>query len=195
MTSLTNHPLRFGLVAAALVLGAPAVASAADQHKIDVTHSSIIFKVKHFNFSYVYGRFRSFSGSFNLDDKSPNKSSVKIEVDASSVYTAEKKRDAHLRNPDFFNVKLYPKIKFVSTKVKRRGKAWYVTGNLTLHGVTKPVTAKMAFVGSGKDPWGNYRSGFTGSMKIKRSQFGMTNVMGPAGDDIELMLAFEGIKQ
>lgn len=191
-----THRIAFPAVIAALLLpGLPATAKAADQYKVDLAHSAVLFRVMHVGISPTYGRFRQLEGTFALDPKAPQKSTVSIVVDAASVYTAEKKRDAHLRSPDFFNVKQYPKIKFTSTKVTRSGKNWKVAGKLELLGVVRPVTVVMAQVGEGKDPWGGYRAGFEGSLTISRSAFGMTKLMNLADDEVRLTLAFEGIKQ
>ncbi len=199
MRSLPADPhrlMRLGLPAVALLgVAFAGEARAADSHRIDPGHSAIIFKVKHLNIGYTYGRFRTFAGSFTLDRAAPKRSSVKVEIDANSVYTADKKRDKHLQSPDFLNVKRYPKISFVSAKVRRSGNKWHVTGKLTLHGTTKIVKIGMAMVGAGKDPYGGHRVGFEGQLRIKRTQFGMTKMVGPAGDEIVIILAFEGIKQ
>ena len=183
------------IVAGVIGTGLPAAAGAADKYKIDLSHSAVIFRVMHLGIAPTYGRFRQLSGTFSLDAKAPHRSAVSIVVAANSVYTADKKRDAHLRGPDFFNVKQYPKISFKSSTVTRSGKQWKVAGKLELHGVVRPVTVVLAQVGAGKDPWGGYRVGFEGSFEIKRSAFGMTKMIGPASDEVRITLAFEGIKQ
>ena len=191
-----THKLALSIVVAGLLgTGLPVAARAADQYKIDLAHSVVLFRVMHLGIAPTYGRFRQLSGTFSLDAKAPHRSAVSIVVEAKSVYTADKKRDAHLRSPDFFNTKQYPKISFKSTKVTRTGKRWKVAGKLELHGVARPVTVVMEQVGGGKDPWGGYRVGFEGSFKIKRSEFGMTKMIGPASDEVRITLAFEGIKQ
>lgn len=183
------------MVVGALWIGVPATVGAADVHKIDLAHSSVIFRVKHLGIAPTFGWFRQFSGTFILDEQAPHRSSVSIVVDTASVYTGDKKRDQHLRSPDFFNAKQYPKITFKSTKVARSGKRWKIAGELEMHGTVQPVTLVMAQLGEGKDPWGNYRVGFEGSVELKRSRFGMTKMIGVAGDDVRVLLAVEGIKQ
>jgi polyisoprenoid-binding protein YceI len=178
-----------------LALVAPGAAHAADTYKIDPVHSSIIFRVMHFGVAPVYGWFRQLSGSFTLDEKEPQRSSVSVVVEAASIYTGDKQRDQHLRSPDFFNVKQYPKLSFTSAKVARAGKTWTLSGKLELHGAVRPVTVELAQLGSAKDPFGKHRIGFEGKLLIRRSAFGMTKMIGPAGDEVTLLLAFEGIKQ
>lgn len=168
----------------------PAAASAAT-YKIDPAHSAVLFKTKHFGAGYTYGRFMRFTGQFELGKKN----SVELEIDASSVFTAQRKRDGHLKSPDFFNVKQFPKISFKSTKVVARGKAYTITGNLTLHGVTKQISIKAKMVGKGKNPMSKQELiGFEGSFTVKRSAYGMSKMIGVAGDAVTLMLAIEGAK-
>jgi polyisoprenoid-binding protein YceI len=183
------------LLVAAFSLGLIAVdsdARAADTYKIDGSHSSVIFKIKHFGASWFYGRFFKVEGNFTVGKKS----SVSLRVDANSVATFSKKRDKHLRGADFFNVKQFPAITFESTSVDKAGKGAYkVTGKLTLHGVTKSVNFKMSYVGSGKDPWGGFRTGYFGTLNIKRSDYGMKYMLAGLSDEVELTLAIEGVKQ
>ena len=127
------------------LLALPATARAADSYTVDPVHSTVIFKVKHFGVGFQYGSFRKVSGALVVDEAKPARSSVTLDVDAASVFTANKKRDKHLRGPDFLNVKQFPKISFISTKIRRSGKELTVKGKLTLHGVTKPVTVRMLF--------------------------------------------------
>lgn len=163
----------------------------AETYKIDPAHSTILFKTQHFGAGYTYGRFMRFTGQLETGKKS----SVALEIDASSVFTAQRKRDGHLKSPDFFNVKQFPKISFKSTKVVARGKTYTVTGDLTLHGVTKKITVKMKLVGKGKNPMSKQELiGFEGSFSIKRSAYGMSKMIGPAGDVVTLTLAIEATK-
>ncbi|MCB9554556.1 MAG: YceI family protein [Deltaproteobacteria bacterium] len=167
--------------------------SFAETWNIDPVHSAVVFKTLHFGAGYTYGMFRKFSGKIEAA-KPIGKSSVSIEIDAESVYTGEQKRDKHLRSPDFLNVKQFPKITFVSSAVRGSVKNITVSGKLTLHGTTKDVTVRLTKVGEGKDPWGNQRIGFEGTLKIKRTEYGMKKMIGPAADEIQLILAFEAIK-
>lgn len=174
-------------------LSTPALAGAAEMYQIDPEHSFVIFRAGHFGVGAVYGRFRAITGEITLDAKKPAASKVAVEIETKSVYTGNKKRDEHLSGPDFLNAKQFPKIKFESTKVAKAGKKYKVTGNLTLHGKTKPVTVAVTHMGTGKDAWGNQRAGFEGELSIKRSEWDITAMKGAVGEEIKLILAFEGV--
>jgi len=169
-------------------------AAAKETYEIDAAHSTVIFRAGHLGIGAVYGRFRAISGEFTMGKK-PADQTVKLEIDPNSVYTAVRKRDEHLKGPDFLNAKQFGTITFVSTKVKKVGKAFKVTGKLTLHGVTKTVTVTMKHLGSGKDPLGNYRAGFEGNLVINRMNYGITHMKGAVGNKIGLTIAIEGIKK
>ena len=135
------------VILASLGLGV-AAASAAETYKLDPVHSSVLFKAKHLNVADFYGRFNDFSGTVTFDNENPSKSSVNLEVKVESLDTHEAKRDQHLKSPDFFNAKQFPVIAFKSTKVEKAGADSYkVTGDFTLHGVTKPVTVEFKKTG------------------------------------------------
>ncbi len=176
-------------------LAAPGVARAGDTYKVDPVHSTAVFKALHFGAGYTYGLFRKVSGSLTVDEKKPGKSSVSIEIETASIYTANKKRDQHLQAADFLNAKQYPKISFKSTKVKKMAGGAKVTGKLSLHGVTRTVTVPMKLVGKGKDPWGNKRIGFEGSFSVKLSDHKIKGAKGAVGDEIWLTIAVEGMKK
>jgi polyisoprenoid-binding protein YceI len=142
--------------------------------KIDPSHSGIHFTVRHMVISKVRGAFERFQGTVAFDEQNPAASQVSVEIDADSIQTHEPKRDGHLRSPDFFDVAKYPKLTFESTKVEKGGDGYLVTGNLTLHGVTKPVVLDVEALGGGKDPWGNERIGFQATTSINRKDFGLT---------------------
>ena len=171
-------------------------ADAAETYKLDPAHTSIVFRVKHLDVAYVYGRFNGPTGTFELDESSPAKSSIEVQVNASDVDTAVEKRDNHLRSPDFFNAEDYPLVSFKSTSVKKLDQQTYeVTGNLTLLGKSRPITVKAHDTGAGKDPWGNFRRGFETSFKIKRSEFGMNFMLDGVSDEVVLTVSVEGIRQ
>lgn len=169
---------------------------AADALKVDPTHSFVTFRVQHLGVSHVWGRFDNPTGTIVIDDADPSKSKFEIEVKASSVDTGNEKRDGHLKNADFFNAKQFPAIAFKSTSVKSSGdNKFEVTGDLTLHGVTKPLTVTIERVGAGdKGGQFGYRAGFDTAFSIKRSDFGMTNMVGPVGDDVNLWISLEATK-
>jgi polyisoprenoid-binding protein YceI len=158
---------------AALVLAAPSFAFAAE-FEIDSAHSGAQFSVKHLMVSNVRGAFSKVTGKANIDEKDITKSSVEATIDATTVNTNEPKRDEHLRSPDFFDTAKYPTITFKSTKVEQAGQNLKVSGDLTLHGVTKPVVLDVeGFTTESKDPWGNTKRGGVATTKINRKDFGL----------------------
>jgi polyisoprenoid-binding protein YceI len=159
---------------AALVLAAPSLAFGTE-YEIDSGHSSAAFAVKHMMVSTVRGAFPKVTGSANIDEKDLTKSTIEATIDATSINTNEPKRDEHLRSPEFFDTAKYPTITFKSTKVAKAGKNLKVTGDLTLHGVTKPVVLDVeGFTTESKDPWGNFKRGGSATTKINRKDFGLS---------------------
>ena len=167
----------------------------ADQYAMDKGHTAIIFGIKHLNMSYTYGRFNDIDGQFMLDAQNAANSSFKVTIKTHSIDTGLKKRDDHLRSPDFFNANQFPVITFESTQVEAASDGYRVSGKLSLHGVTKAVTLHLQKLGEGDDPWGNYRAGFATELTIKRSDYGMTNMPEAVGDEVKLMISFEGLRQ
>lgn len=184
------------IIAAGLLglLAAPGAAQAADSFKVDASHTAVLFRVKHLGFSYTHGRFNKVSGSFSAAAGAP--SDIKIEIDAASLDSNDPKRDKHLRSPDFFNVKQFPKITFQSKTVTAKEKGSFeIKGELFLHGVKKEITVTAKHVGEGKDPWGGYRTGYELSFVIKRSEYGMKFMVGGIGDDVSVTVGVEGIRE
>ena len=177
-----------------LLMALPSSA-AADEYKIDPEHTSVVFKIGHLDVSYTWGRFNTISGNLSLNEDDPSASSITIEIDVNSIDTNNEKRDKHLRGPDFFNVKTYPKATFKSKSFKVKGDNYTVVGDFTLHGQTREVTLEVVRVGSGKDPWGGFRTGFSGELALKRSDYGIKGLIGPVADDLVLFLDVEAIKQ
>ena len=170
----------------------------AEKYIIDTkeAHAFIQFRIQHLGYSWLTGRFNTFSGSFEYDDKNPEKASVMVEIDTASVDSNHAERDKHLRGEDFLDVEKYPKAKFVSTSFSEKADGTAVLeGNLTLHGVTKPVTIDVEHVGHGQDPWGGYRRGFEGRTRIALADFDINYNLGPKSKELELMLSVEGIRQ
>lgn len=162
----------------------------ADTQSVDKVHSTILFRVKHLGASNAWGRFNDLSGKLTTDGDAVT--GVDIVVKADSVDTGNAKRDEHLKNADFFNTKQFPEITFKSTKVKKLGDdSFEATGDLTLHGVTKPVTVKLTRTGTGTNPKGAKLSGYDSSFSLKRSDFGMSNMLGGIGDDVLLTVSLE----
>jgi polyisoprenoid-binding protein YceI len=163
----------------------------AESYKVDPVHSSIVFKSKHIDTSYVFGRFNDFGGTVNVDSD-PSKMSFDVTAKVDSIDTANAKRDTHLKSPDFFSAKEFPTIQFKSTSVKSAGDNKYeVTGDMTLHGVTKPITVTIEKVGASNNPQFGDRVGFITTFKVKRSDFGMSGMTNMIGDEVELAAAFE----
>ena len=139
---------------------------------LDTTHSAVDFSVKHLMISTVKGRFATFSGSGETNADGTIKS-VAIEIDAASITTNQTQRDDHLRSADFFDTAKFPKATFVSTKITQSGNDITVIGDLTLHGVTKPVTLTGEITNVIKDPWGNQRLALNVESKINRKEWGL----------------------
>ena len=165
--------------------------SAPGEWNIDPVHSSVIFKVRHLGVCNFYGRFNKVSGSVVLDEAKPGDSKVEVTIPADSVDTNNSKRDGHLKSPDFFNAVEFPEIKFVSKTVKKDGdKRFKVDGELTLHGVTKPLSTTVELLGVA-DNRGGKVAGFDVSFSFKRSDFGMTYMLDGLSDEVAVMAGFE----
>jgi polyisoprenoid-binding protein YceI len=169
---------------------------AAEEYKIDDAHSFIQFRIQHLGFSWLYGRFNTLEGSYSYDETDPGSAKAKVSIDVASIDTNHAERDKHLRSGDFFAVKKHPKATFVGTGYKATGKdKGVLTGNLTLRGITKPVTIEVTHIGAGDDPWGGYRRGFHGVTTLTLADFGIPYDLGPSARTAELMLTIEGIRQ
>lgn len=185
------------LLSVFLVLGFSGLVQAAPEtYDIDPVHSTVEFKIRHLGISWVTGSFGTFSGTAVLDPEKPEASTVNVTVKAESVDTRNAKRDAHLKNPDFFNTEKFPELSFKSSKVEKSGENKYkVTGDFTLLGVTKPVTFEVTGTDLVDGMQGEKRRGGETTFTIKRSDFGMTKNIGPIGDEVQITLAFSGIKK
>ncbi|MAB23654.1 MAG: hypothetical protein CMK78_04675 [Pseudomonadales bacterium] len=159
-------------------------------------HASINFKISHLGYSWVYGRFNDFSGNFSWDSDKPESSAVNVSINTDSVDSNHAERDKHLRSDDFLNVAEHPTATFESTGVEMTGDdTANITGNLTLNGVTKPVVLDAKFIGEGDDPWGGYRAGFSGTTTLTLKDFDISRDLGPAAQDVELIITVEGVRQ
>ncbi|AVV37403.1 MULTISPECIES: YceI family protein [Pantoea] len=183
------------MTGAGLLLGSM-TAGAAD-YKIDKEgqHAFIQFRIQHLGYSWLYGTFKDFDGSFTFDEKNPASDKVDVTINTSSVDTNHAERDKHLRSADFLNSSKNPQATFKSTAVKKEGDELKITGDLTLNGVTKPVTLAAKMLGEGKDPWGGYRAGFEAEGEITLKDFNITKDLGPASQKVELMISVEGVRQ
>jgi polyisoprenoid-binding protein YceI len=175
---------------AALVQVTPGYAA---EYKIDLSHSFIQFKISHLGYSVLNGRFDDFAGGFTWDKAKPETAAVNVTIKAASVDSNWAERDKHIRSKDFLEVDKFPEASFKSTKYTGDASGGTLDGQLTLHGVTKPVSIKLKAVGEGKDPWGGYRAGFAGTTTIKRSDFGVDKFqLGPQSDPMDFELFIEG---
>jgi len=185
--------------AAAVPAPAPAPAAVepvSGSFQVDAVHSSLLFAVRHADASRFWGRFNGFQGRLEVDADKPEQSSIVVEVEAESVDTAHEGRDQHLRGPDFFNAKEFPRIVFESTKVERAGEGFAVTGELTMLGVTKQVRAQADYVGYSESERFGKRTGYEVRFKIQRSDFGMDYMVGAGlGDEVEIVCSLQGMAE
>ena len=191
--------MRLRSVLSAFVIGSmtlSGLAVAADNYKIDPEHGTVIYKIAHGGVGNAYGRFNKPAGAVTLDNGAPT--SIEVEIKTDNVDTANPKRDAHLKSPDFFDAKQFPSITFKSKSIKSSGDNKYdVTGDLTLHGVTKEITVPLTKTGEAdlSQMKMGYRTGWEAQVDLKRSEYGMNGLQGPVGDDVHLVISFEAVKQ
>ena len=158
-------------------------------------HAFVDFKISHLGYSYITGTFKDLDGKFSFDAAKPEDAKVEVNVRTASVFSNHAERDKHVNSADFIDVAKFADAKFVSTAVKSTGeKTADVTGDLTFHGVTKPVTFKATFNGEGKDPWGGERAGFNAKTTIDLNDFGVKGP-GPTSQTVDLDISLEGVKQ
>jgi polyisoprenoid-binding protein YceI len=159
-------------------------------------HASVNFKIKHLGYSWLMGRFDKFSGSFSYDAADLSTAKIEMLVDTTSLNTNHGERDKHVRSDDFLDVDKFGSAKFVSTSITDNGQnKLAINGTLTLHGVSKDIIIHAIKIGEGKDPWGGYRVGFSGTTKIGLADFGIPDTLGPASSHVELELHIEGIRK
>jgi len=189
-------------IAIALLVALPVLADA-DTWQIDPAHTNVEFSVRHMMISNVKGQFQKTSGTITISGNDPTSAKIDATIDATSINTRVDKRDAHLKSPAFLDVDKFPTISFKSTKVEAAGPGkWKVTGDLTLHGVTKPAVLDVESTGTPvNDPMGNTRAGASATTKIDRKDFGLTwnqpletgGVM--VGDEVAISIDVEAIKK
>lgn len=194
---------------AAVALSTFAAIASAQTYEIDPAHTSIVFRSTHAGISHIYGFFNDVKGKVVSDASDPTKSSFEATINVNSINTGVKKRDEHLKTAEFFSVKEFPEITFKSTKVEKLSEpapadvqaaegqsieSFLVTGDLTMHGVTKPITLKVYKLGETEFPTGTARVGYVTKLGVKRSEYGMTNMIGLVSDDIYLDISFEAIR-
>jgi polyisoprenoid-binding protein YceI len=196
----TSNLLR-SILAAAFVLTS-AGSAFASEWTLDPTHVTAQFSIKHLMVATVRGQFDKVSGTLNFDDKDPTKSVVDISIETKSINTREAKRDEHLRSADFFDAAGHPAITFKSTKVSKAGKNKFkVVGDLTMRGVTKPVTLDVTLTDAVKSPWGQSVRGVSASGKLNRKDWGLVWNKGLetggvlVGDEVELNIDAEFVQK
>ncbi len=184
-----NHSKRllFGALVAAMTLGF-ASSAAAQEYTIDGAHSNAYFAVGHLGIGMFQGMFLKVEGT--IDDGK----SIDLAIDTNSVFTADKKRDEHLKGPDFFNAKQFPKMTFKSKSVKKAGDKFKVTGTLTIRGVSKDITVDATRIGGGKDPWGKDRVGYWVEFKINRLDYGVSFMPDGLGKEVTVRVSVEAVK-
>jgi polyisoprenoid-binding protein YceI len=159
-------------------------------------HASINFKIKHLGYSWLTGRFDKFGGKFSYDPANISASKIEVNIDTSSINSNHAERDKHLKSDDFLDVSAFSNAKFVSESITQNADGKLaVIGELTLHGVSKTITIDAETIGEGKDPWGGYRAGFSGTTSIALTDFAIKMNLGPASTHVQLELHIEGIKQ
>ena len=171
-------------------------------YKIDPAHSEISFKIRHLMITNVTGSFTKFDGTMESDKDDFSDAKIHFEAETASITTHNEQRDGHLRSAEFFDAEQFPKVTFDSTSFQKKGEEDYtLTGNLTMHGITKLVTLNAEFGGTTTDPWGQSKVGFEITGKINRKEFGLvwnTNLETGGvmlGDDVKLQIGVQLVKQ
>jgi len=185
------------LCALMLLAVRPAQARDPITYDIDATHSSIVFKVMHKGVNFVYGRFNEFEGTLGINDrKDPSKIEIDIEVDPKQIDTANKKRDRHLRSDDSFDIKEHKVISFKSTACKEvEENKFELAGDMTLLGQTRPITVIFELTGMADQGPDTKLLGGQTTFTIKRSEFGMDNMLGGIGDDVTIIVSLQAVRK
>jgi len=192
--------LKKSLFLLSLSFFAVSLLSAGEKYQLDAAHSSIDFAVKHMVISKTKGKFKDVKGEFMVDEKDITSATINVTIQTASIETANEKRDGHLKSADFFDVEQFPTIGFISSKIKKTGDSYAVTGNLTIKGVTKEVTFPFELNGFTNDPYGNRRLGVSAQLKINRHDYNLKwskSLDGGGlvvGDMVEIALEVEGVR-
>ena len=189
-----HRRFRLATVAAVFSLTMVPTLRAGDTYKIDPVHSSISFQAQHAGISYVHGRFNDVAGEFTIDKADPSKSSVTLTIKIESVDTNNKARDGHLKSDSFFDAKQFPTITFKSKSFKAIEGGYQVTGDLTMHGETKEISFKLNG-GKEMEMKGQKRVGYWADFRLKRSDFGMKNMLEGIGDTVYISVGVEGTRK
>jgi len=195
-----SHSKLVAQTAFAVLFAVSPTVFAADLYKIDSDHTSVVFSVAHTAISYTYGFFREVSGQYILDEQNPANCRFRMLIKADSLDTNNADRDKHLRSSDFFNVQQFPDILFDSTRCELANSTdgsivYKITGDLTLHGVKRPIVINLRMLGKGTGITGNdRRTGFLCQIELKRSDYGMTGLLegNKVGNAVGITVSFEG---
>jgi polyisoprenoid-binding protein YceI len=189
-------PIRTAAIAALTALASLTGGAQAAEYALDIkdAHAFVNFRFKHLGISWLSGEFREFDGRFTYDPDNFGSSTIEMSVDVASIDTNHAERDKHMREPKYLDIGKFPTASFVSTRFEERGDGKFtVYGDLTLHGVTKPIAIDGAKVGEGDDPWGGYRAGFEGTFTLNTKDFGLENFR-PL-HQVEMHIMVEGIRE
>lgn len=191
------RPLFLGAVAALFLLSPVPAEAAPERYNFDKTHTQILFFVNHLGFSMSQGEFHDYDGYFIFDRENPENSYVEVEIRAASIDMDDEKWDAHMKNEDFFHVEKHPVITFKSTNIEQFSEdSANITGDLTMLGVTKPVTLTTTLNKTGRHPFNQkYVAGLSATATVKRSEFGMNYGLPLIGEEAEIRLEIEGIRE
>lgn len=198
MSKFNINKVTKALTGVVLGLGLSNMAMAAPvDYDLDIAgmHASINFKVQHLGYSWLTGRFEKFGGDFVYDAEKLSNSKINVEIDTTSINSNHAERDKHLRGSDFLNTSKYPKATFKSTSITGTDADMKVAGQFTLNGVTRDIVIQAHKIGEGKDPWGGYRSGFSGTTEIALKDYKIQKDLGPASANVLLELHLEGIRK
>lgn len=181
------------------VIALMALPASADTYKVDTEgmHAFIQFRVKHLGYSWLYGRFNEFSGTFDYDEKSKTLNNINVLIDVDSLNTNHAERDKHIRSDDFLHTAKHPTSSFKVTSAQVIDGKGVLLGDLTMLGVTKEVSFDVEFIGGGEDPWGGYRQGFQAEASIQPADFGLpiADKLGKEAASVDLIISIEGIRQ
>ncbi len=189
-------PCRTTILTIMLMLGLTGMSrfALAAVYTLDPAHSFVNFRISHLGFSWLTGRFTRLSGKLAYDPQKPEASSVSVSIDTTSFDSGHSERNIHIKGPDYLDAGKYPEATFVSTGYQGDAENGILSGQLTLHGVTRDIRFEVSKVGQGNDPWGGYRTGFEGSVTIRRSDYGMESNLGPLANEVYLDLFIEAVR-
>jgi len=190
--------MKIRLITALCALALALPLQAAERYLIDTggMHAFVQFRISHLGYSWLYGRFNDFEGEFTFDPDQPENSAVQATIRTASVDSNHARRDRHLRSDDFLDVENHPEARFESTGFEPLGEDRYrVTGDFTLRGKTREIEIELTQIGAGEDPWGGFRRGFEGRTTFAPENFGIDYDLGPASQNVEIILSIEGVRQ